>query len=116
MNSEARRLGVTIAENAIVSEIPPSALLKGYRIAQFTAFGFGMLGKFKTYIRFPPGIDTEYAVLIFSVIALIVVVVFLHGIGVVGAQKKKEPTGTEEAQPIDESKSNEKQDEKEESR
>lgn len=36
-------------------------------------------------------------------LALAVVVVFLHGIGVVGVPKKKRVTGTEEAQPDDDS-------------
>ncbi|CAG7849082.1 Uncharacterized MFS-type transporter C1683.03c [Serendipita indica DSM 11827] len=65
--SEARRLGITLSPSETALEIPPLVLLKGYRIAQWTSFGLGMLG-------------------------FMTVVVFLHGIGVLGARKKRDPS------------------------
>lgn len=46
MNKAAADMGVVIEHEADVQSIPPAALLRGYRVAQFTAFGFGMLGGF----------------------------------------------------------------------
>jgi drug/metabolite transporter (DMT)-like permease len=46
MNAEARRLGVTVAPDAIVTQIPPSVLLKGYRTAQLAGVAFGACGEF----------------------------------------------------------------------
>lgn len=45
MTKEAAKSGVTLLGNAAVKDIPPEALLRGYQIAQFAAFGFGMLGE-----------------------------------------------------------------------
>jgi hypothetical protein len=49
MNSEARKLGVTVAADARVKDIPPPILLKGYRAAQYAAFAFGAFGEFISY-------------------------------------------------------------------
>ncbi|KAG8819832.1 hypothetical protein FRC19_009491 [Serendipita sp. 401] len=63
--AEARRRGLVIdVGHETAMEIPGVVILKGYRVAQWTCFGFGML-------------------------AFATAVVFLHGIGVVGAKKKR---------------------------
>ncbi|KAG8771420.1 hypothetical protein FRC15_003422 [Serendipita sp. 397] len=63
--AEARRRGLVVdVGHETAMEIPGVVILKGYRVAQWTCFGFGML-------------------------AFATAVVFLHGIGVVGAKKKR---------------------------
>jgi hypothetical protein len=49
MNSEAKKLGVTVSADALVKDIPPPVLLKGYRAAQYAAFSFGVFGGFIFY-------------------------------------------------------------------
>jgi hypothetical protein len=74
MNHKAREMGINVPSDATALEIPPEVLLKGYRIAQWTSFAFGVVG-------------------------LTLTVVFLHGIGVVGSKKEKAVVAPEEAQP-----------------
>ncbi|KAG8835892.1 hypothetical protein FRC17_000442 [Serendipita sp. 399] len=78
--AEARRRGlvVDVGHDAIL-DIPGVVILKGYRVAQWTSFGFGML-------------------------AFATAVVFLHGIGVVGAKKKRgvdAEKGTDSSEKVD---------------
>lgn len=49
MDSEAKKLGVTVAADALMKDIPPLVLLKGYRAAQYAAFAFGVFGEFIFY-------------------------------------------------------------------
>ncbi|PVF91708.1 hypothetical protein CPB86DRAFT_285334 [Serendipita vermifera] len=72
MNAEARTMGIEIDTNATALEIPPNVLLRGYRDAQWTSFVFG-------------------------VTALVLVVGFLHGIGIVGSQPEKQESDVEKA-------------------
>jgi hypothetical protein len=81
MNHEANEMGVIVPSDATALEIPPEALLKGYRTAQWTSFAFGVIG-------------------------LALTVVFLHGIGVVGSKKEKVVVAPEEAQPQERRESN----------
>jgi hypothetical protein len=45
MKSEARKLGITVASDATVAQIPPAVLLKGYRSAQLAGVAFGVCGE-----------------------------------------------------------------------
>ncbi|KIM24280.1 hypothetical protein M408DRAFT_233993 [Serendipita vermifera MAFF 305830] len=74
MKSESEALDLDISNDATALEVPPPVLLKGYRLAQWASFAFGVCG-------------------------LIVVVLFLHGIGIVGSKKGKGVVAPEEAQP-----------------
>ncbi|KAG8794647.1 hypothetical protein FRC17_008264, partial [Serendipita sp. 399] len=77
---EARRMGIHVSLDSPASDIPPAILLKGYRMAQFTSFAFGITG-------------------------LLMVLTFLHGIGIVGTKRTKQVTGPEEeARPTTEKK------------
>ena len=55
MKNEASAMGVTVSPDATALEIPPEVLLKGYRLAQWTAFAFGVCGKSLLYaVMFGP--------------------------------------------------------------
>ncbi|CAG7851836.1 SubName: Full=Related to aminotriazole resistance protein {ECO:0000313/EMBL:CCA74681.1} [Serendipita indica DSM 11827] len=71
-SAEARRMGVVLAHDATAAQIPPNVLLRGLRSAQFASFSFGICG-------------------------LLVVVLFLHGIGIVGTRRTKAVVAPEEA-------------------
>ncbi|KAG8839514.1 hypothetical protein FRC18_010293 [Serendipita sp. 400] len=74
---EAGRMGIHVSLDAPVSTIPPPVLLNGYRMAQFASFAFGITG-------------------------FLMVLMFLHGIGIVGTKRTKQVTGPEEARPTKE--------------
>lgn len=44
MKNEAKKLGITVASDADVAQIPPSVLFKGYRYAQLAGAAFGVFG------------------------------------------------------------------------
>lgn len=45
MKSEAKKLGLYVAANSLIPDIPPPVLLKGYRYAHFATFAFGACGE-----------------------------------------------------------------------
>ncbi|PVG03850.1 MFS general substrate transporter [Serendipita vermifera] len=73
MDAEARRMGIHVDTNATALEIPKNVLLQGYRIAQWTSFACGVVG-------------------------LLIVIIFLHGIGIVGSKDGKQKEDVEEVQ------------------
>jgi len=63
VRSQSAQMGIILDQQA--TNAPPEALLVGYRVAQWTSFAFAMAG-------------------------LVVSAVFLRGIGILGAEEKKE--------------------------
>jgi len=104
MNAEAGRMGISIPADATALQIPPQVLLKGYRSAQWASFAFGLCGECFDKLLICSRAD--------ELIGLVLVVVFLHGIGIVGSKRSKAVTAPEEAQPVTEEKEKEKEAEK----
>jgi hypothetical protein len=91
MKSEARKLGITLASDATAAQLPPAVLLKGYRAAQLAGVGFGVCGKWNLIVTATrQSVDMTYK-------GLLIIIVFLHGIGIVGTKQKKSQSTTAES-------------------